>query len=133
MGIKARVEGNLTKNPEGRVVIVAGEQRPIVEIRVFADVRRQTADGWVQDEEKSAGVDVTIWGEKLGEQVLEHFRKGARVVVEGDLHLNEYTDTEGKHHAGLRMAAESVALLPWRIEKIVYGPKREREREAEPA
>ena len=135
MGIKARVEGNLTKNPEGRVVIAAGEQRSIVEIRVFADVRRQTAEGWVQDDEKSGGVDVTIWAEKLGEQVLEHFRKGARVVVEGDLHLNEYDDAAGVHHAGMRMTGESVALLPWRIEKVTFSAKREREseRESEPA
>jgi single-stranded DNA-binding protein len=130
MGIKARVEGNLTKNPEGRVVIVDGEQRSIVEIRVFADVRRKAGDAWVQDDEKSTGVDVTIWGEKLGEQVLLHFRKGARVVVDGDLHLNEYDDAEGNHHAGLRLAAESVALLPWRIEKVVFAPKREREAES---
>lgn len=129
MGIKARVEGNLTKNPEGRTVVVAGEPRAIVEIRVFADVRRQSSDGWVQDDEKSCGVDVTIWNERLGEQVLEHFRRGARVVVEGDLHLNEYTDGEGQHHAGLRMTGDSVSLLPWRVESITFAPKREREAE----
>ncbi len=130
MGIKARVEGNLTKNPEGRKVVVGGETRSIVEIRVFADVRRQSEDGWVQDDDKSCGVDVTIWNERLGEQVLAHFRKGARVVVEGDMHLNEYTDTDGAHHAGLRMTGESVALLPWRVESITFAPKREREAES---
>lgn len=127
MGIRAIVEGNLTKNPEGRTVIVANEQRPIVEMRVFSDVSRRVGDGWEQDEERSGGVDVTIWGEKLGEAVLAHFRRGARVRVEGDLHLNEYTDGDGVHHAGLRLAAESVSLMPYRIESIVFTPKRERE------
>lgn len=127
MGIKARVEGNLTKNPEGKTVIVSGEQRSIVEIRVFADVSRHVGDRWEQDDEKSCGVDVTIWGERLGEAVLAHFRAGARVVVEGDLHLNEYTDKDGVHHAGLRMSADSVALLPWRVEAIKFAPRRDRE------
>ena len=114
-----------------------GVQSYIVKEHVdeLADVRRQTAEGWVQDDERSGGVDVTIWAEKLGEQVLEHFRKGARVVVEGDLHLNEYDDAAGVHHAGMRMTGESVALLPWRIEKVTFSAKREREseRESEPA
>ncbi len=101
MGIFAIVEGNLTKNPEGRQVIVSGEPRSIVELRVFADVNRKVGDRWEQDDERSKGVDVTIWSEALGKAVLQHYRKGARVKVEGDLHLNEYDDADGVHHAGL--------------------------------
>ena len=128
MGIFAIVEGNLTKNPEGRQVIVSGEPRSIVELRVFADVNRKVGDRCEQDDERSKGVDVTIWSEALGKAVLQHFRKGARVKVEGDLHLNEYDDADGVHHAGLRLTAESVALLPYRIETLVFAPSR-RERD----
>ncbi len=129
MGIFAIVEGNLTKNPEGRQVIVSGEPRSIVELRVFADVNRKVGDRWEQDDERSKGVDVTIWSEALGKAVLQHFRKGARVKVEGDLHLNEYDDADGVHHAGLRLTAESVALLPYRIESLVFAASR-RDRES---
>lgn len=129
MGIKATTVGNLTKNPEGRKVVVNGEPRQIVEISVFADVQRQSDEGWAQDDEKSCVVDATIWGEGLGDLVLKHFRKGARVVVEGPLHLNEYTDSEGAHHARMRQTAELVALLPWRVEGITFAPRREREAE----
>jgi single-strand DNA-binding protein len=132
MAIHATVEGNLTKNPEGRFVMVEGESRPIVELRVFSDVRRRVGDEWVQDDEKSKAVDVTVWSEALGDQLMKLLRKGTRVLVEGELHLNEYTDGEGQHHAGLRMVAERVSLLPWRIEQITYAPKRG-EREAEHA
>jgi hypothetical protein len=45
------------------------------------------------------------------------------------MHLNEYTDGDGVHHAGLRMTGDSVSLLPWRVEKITFAPKREREAE----
>ncbi len=130
MGIRAQVEGNLTKNPEGRTVVVQGEPRPIVELRVFSDVRRRVGDEWEQDDEKSTAVDVTVWNEALGEQLLKLLRKGTRVLVEGDLHLNEYTDSEGAHHAGLRLSAERVTLLPWRIDQITFTPKRERETES---
>lgn len=130
MGIRAQVEGNLTKNPEGRTVVVQGEPRPIVELRVFSDVRRRVGDEWEQDDEKSTAVDVTVWNEALGEQLLKLLRKGTRVLVEGDLHLNEYTDSEGTHHAGLRLSAERVTLLPWRIDQITFTPKRERETES---
>jgi single-strand DNA-binding protein len=132
MAIKALVEGNLTKNPEGRTVLVNNEPRAIVELRVFSDVRRRVGDEWEQDEEKSKAVDVTVWQESLGEALLKTLRKGTRVLVEGDLHLNEYTDGEGVHHAGLRMAAERVSILPWRIDQISYAAKRG-ERESEPA
>lgn len=130
MGIWAIVEGNLTKNPEGRQVIANGEPRNIVELRVFADVNRRVGDRWEQDEERSKAVDVTIWAEGLGKAVLQHFRKGARVKVEGELHLNEYNDNDGVHHAGMRLTAESVALLPYRIETLTFAPSR-REREGD--
>lgn len=125
MSIKADIEGNLTKDPEGRTVKVDGEPRQIVEIRVFSDVNRLVGDRYEQDEDKSGGVDVTIWRESLGEAVLTHFRKGARVLVSGDLHLHRYRDREsGEPRAGLRLTADNVALVPFRIESIIFAPKR---------
>ena len=125
MAIKAEVEGNLTKDPEGRTVKVDGEPRQIVEIRVFADVNHLVGERFEQDEEKSSGVDVTIWREGLGEAVLAHFRKGARVLVTGDLHLHRYKDREsGEPRSGLRMTADSVGLVPFRIESITFAARR---------
>ncbi|MCW5631914.1 MAG: single-stranded DNA-binding protein [Rubrivivax sp.] len=130
MAIRAELEGNLTKNPEGKIVTIDGEQRPIVELRVFSDVGRKVGDRWEQDDERSSAVDVTIWSKSLGDAVLKHFRKGNRVLVTGGLHLNEYTDAQGAHHAGLRLGAESVALIPYRIESVAFAPSK---READAA
>lgn len=130
MGIQATVEGNLTRDPEMRYVNVGGEQKPIVEIRVFADVSRQVDGQWAQDDEKSTGVDVTIWGEALGKGVLRNFRKGARVLVTGPLHLNQYEDKEGINRATLRMSADNVALLPYRVESVVFAARRRQDDEA---
>ena len=131
MAIRAELEGNLTKNPEAKTVSVDGEDRPIVELRVFSDVNRKLGEGWEQDDERSGAVDVTIWGQSLGEAVLKHFRKGTRVLVTGALHLNEYTDAKGEHHAGLRMSAETVALIPYRVQSIAFAPPRRAEEPAQ--
>jgi single-stranded DNA-binding protein len=128
MAIRAELEGNLTRNPEGKIVTIDGEQRQIVELRVFSDVGRKVGERWEQDDERSSGVDVTIWTKSLGDAVLKHLRKGNRVLVTGAIHLNEYTDTDGAHHAGLRVSADMVALIPYRVESIAFAPPR---REAE--
>jgi len=99
MGIRAQVEGNLTKNPEGRTVVVQGEPRPIVELRVFSDVRRRVGDEWEQDDEKSTAVDVTVWNEALGEQLLRETVPGVREALFTSL-------------AGLASDAAAGALLP---------------------
>lgn len=124
MAIRAEVEGNLTRNPTSRVVSVSGESRRIVEIRVFADAHRRDGDRWRQDEERSCAVDVTIWSEALGEAVMSHYRKGMRVLVTGDLHLHEYSDGSGGHHAGLRMVAEKTAIVPFRLDEVTPSPRR---------
>lgn len=127
MAIRSEVEGNLVKNPEGKVVVVDGEQRTLVEMRVFSDVNRRTDDGWEQDEQRSGTVDVTIWNAKLGAEVLKYFRKGARVLVIGEMHLHEYVDPDGERHAMLRMSAETVGLQPYRIESLEFRPAKSRE------
>ncbi|MFT3819797.1 MAG: single-stranded DNA-binding protein [Rubrivivax sp.] len=130
MAIRAELEGNLTKNPEGKYVQVGGENRMIVEMRVFSDVNRRTDDGWEQDDDRSGGVDVTIWNEKLAKEVLAHFKKGARVLVLDQLHLHNYEDEDGVQHAFLRMAAETVGLQPYRIEGLTFRPSKSREETA---
>lgn len=133
MAIRAELEGNLTMNPQGKVVSIAGENRTLVEMRVFSDVNRRTDDGWVQDEERSGAVDVTIWNEKLGQEIIKHFRKGARVIVTGQMYLHEYVDTDGERHAMLRLAADTVGLQPYRIEALQFRAARSRETEPEGA
>ena len=95
MGMFTKVTGNLLQNPEQRMVRVKGEDRKITDLRVFADYYRRDGNGeLVQDDDKCIAVEVTIWNEKLGDAVMEHFRKGARVVVDGEMHVNNYVDKE---------------------------------------
>jgi single-stranded DNA-binding protein len=133
MGIYAEVVGNLTQDPSTKTVKVKGEERRIVEMRVFADVYKKGADDKPeQDEARSTGVNVTVWNERLGDAVREHFRKGVRVQVKGSLVLERWHDRDtGEPKSGLKMDAETVTLVPVRIEHIKFKPKRELEAAAE--
>lgn len=133
MAIWAIVEGNLAKNPERKTVKVDGEDRELVNLLVFSDVGRKVDGQWVQNEDKSGLLEATIWTEKLGEVVFTHLRKGARVQVQGDLHLQRYVDSAGKPEAILRMNADDVTLKLFRIESIAFKAPQRRERLGEPA
>lgn len=131
MSIWAIVEGNLAKTPEKKTVNVKGEQQTLVELLVFSDVGRRVNEEWVQDEDKSGLVEVTIWQEKLGEAVFKHLKKGARVKLEGDLHLQRYKDRNGDADSILRMSADSVTLALYRIESIAFKASRRSQQAAE--
>lgn len=125
MGMSTEVKGNLLQNPEQRVVKVKGEDRRITELRVFADYYRNGENNeLVQDDDKSIAVEVTIWNEKLGAGVMDHFRTGARVVVSGDMHVQQYVKDE-RDRFSLKLDAETVALIPYRIDEIRFKPKRQ--------
>jgi single-strand DNA-binding protein len=122
MGIYADVTGNLLSHPEQRKVTVRGEDRTITEIRVMADYYKRDADGnLIQDDEKTVPVNITIWHERLGKEVMKHFRTGARVIASGDLTQEEFKSREtGETRHTLHLSAESVALVPYRIDKIEF-------------
>ncbi|MGM9489542.1 single-stranded DNA-binding protein [Ideonella sp. YS5] len=134
MSIQSIVRGNLTKDPEAREIRVDGETRRVVDIRIFSDEYRRAGDQLVQDDDRCAGVDVTIWVERLGDQVVAHLRKGSRVEASGTMHLHRYKDREtGEPRAGLQMNADSVTLVLSRIDSISFAPPRRALDAEEPA
>ncbi len=131
MAIEASVTGNMLENPSQRSVRVSGDEVRITTFRMMSDVWTGDGDSLVQDNEKSSPVAVTIWNEVLGDAVAAVYRKGMRVVVSGDLHLNHYVPSEAAAETGqkerheLRCAAHRVALLPNRVVAITMRPKRD--------
>lgn len=124
MAIYAEIKGNLLQDPEQRVVQVKGEGRKITELRVWADVYKKEGDALVQDEDKSEPVNVTIWQEHLGEDVIRLLSKGMRVVVKGELHIQTWQDKEShsnKHQ--VHVEAETVALALNRVDAIKMRQK----------
>ncbi|HEU0202290.1 MAG TPA: single-stranded DNA-binding protein [Burkholderiaceae bacterium] len=131
MGIYSEVIGNLTQDPVVKTVKVKGEDRQIAEIRVFADYYVKNAEGKLeQDDDRSVGVNVTVWNERLAAALGDHLRKGARVKVEGDMWLDVWHDRDsGEKRYGLRMDADSVTLVLTRIDHIEFRARRQPEAE----
>lgn len=134
MSIRAEVRGNLTSNPVAKTITVSGEPKNIVELRVFSDEYKRVGDDLVQDDPKCIGIDVTIWNERVGQQAMKLLRKGARVVVSGDLFPNRFEDRDSHElRTNLQMNAESVSLALNRVEGVQFAPSRREREEAQGA
>jgi single-strand DNA-binding protein len=55
-------------------------------------------------------IDVSVWG-KAGENVNQYLNKGSKVLVEGRLVLNQWTDQSGQKRSKHEIMAESVKFL----------------------
>lgn len=119
MTISAEVKGNLLADPEQKVVQVKGESKTITQIRVWSDVYKKEGDSVVQDEEKSEPINVTIWQEHLGEDVMRLLSKGLRVVVKGEMVIQKWKDKDSQSSRyQAHIDAESVSLAFNRVEQI---------------
>lgn len=125
MATETTTIGNLLKNPERKIVKTAKGDQYITELRLMADVyRRDAQDNLVQDREKSEPTNVTIWNEKLGEQVFRHFKSGCRVIVLGEQDIQRWQDKDGQNQFQVHVNAAVVALIPYRIENIEFAARR---------
>lgn len=126
MTINAEVKGNLLADPEQKVVQVKGESKTITQIRVWSDVYKKEGDSVVQDEEKSEPINVTIWQEHLGEDVMRLLSKGLRVVVKGEMVIQKWKDKDSQSSRyQVHVDAESVSLAFNRVEQIQMKAKLE--------
>lgn len=64
-------------------------------LRIWSDVyKKDETDEFSQDEEKSMPVNVTIWSERLGGEVMRLLGKGMRVIAQGELSIQTWVDKE---------------------------------------
>ena len=127
MASYVEITGNLLQNPEQRTVKVKGQDRRITEIRVFSDVYKRDAqdDSLIQDDVKSFPYNVTIWNERLAEEVMKLLRKGARVQVQGQLTVQQWEDEpSGEQRFALHVDADDCTLRLNRIDEIKFKAKR---------
>lgn len=123
MGIEARVVGNMLTNPEQKMVSVKGEQKKLTTFRVMADsYRRDENDNLVQDEKKSEPVNITVWNERLGDSIFNHFVKGCRIIAIGEQEVQTW-EKDGISNYQVHVTADIVGLVPTRIESIKFRAK----------
>lgn len=128
MAIEATLNGNLLTAPVTKMAPTKDGQKPVVELRVMAAYyREESGDGgqtrYIQDDKKTFPVQVSIWNERLGEQVMKLCKTGASVTCTGTLFASPYADGNGQPQAGLNLSANSVKLGLSRVEDVTYREK----------
>lgn len=93
---KVWLTGNLTKDPELRRT-QSGKSRTSFGIAVQRGIKRDEVDFF----------NLVAW-EKTAEFITKYFAKGSRIIIEGRLQNNNYTDSRGVKHYGVDVIVESV-------------------------
>lgn len=115
--------GNVGAAPALRRVPVGGDQRPVLDLRVYFDRRVPKGDGKFEDE-GGFWLTVSVWGPRA-ETLARVLRKGARVYVEGGLRQESWTDRDnGSERSELRLTAEAIAIDPLCLESVEYRARR---------
>ena len=103
---KLIVVGNLGRDPELRFT---PQGTPVCTFTVASNERRKGgAAGEAQD--ITTWFRVTVWG-KQAETVSKYLTKGRSVYVEGRLHVEEWTDKDGKTRHTLEVNASDVQFI----------------------
>jgi single-strand DNA-binding protein len=102
---KLVVVGNLGRDPELRFT---PQGTPVCTFSVASNERRKSSAGEPQD--ITTWFRVTVWG-KQAETVSKYLTKGRSVYVEGRLHVEEWTDKEGKTRHSLEVNATDVQFI----------------------
>lgn len=102
---KIIVVGNLGRDPEIRYT---PQGTSVCTFSIASNERRKDRAGEQQD--ITTWFKVTVWG-KQAETVSKYLSKGRSVYVEGRLHVDEWTDKEGKPRHTLEITASDVHFI----------------------
>lgn len=114
--------GNLTRDPDLRTT-----QNGTAICDLGLAVNRRWRDQAGRDQEETTFVDVTAWN-KTAENCAQYLQKGAPVLVEGRLHLEQWEDRNGGgKRSKLSVVAEMVQFLASRSDGQQQGGSRQRD------
>ena len=102
---KVIVVGNLGRDPEMRFT---PQGTPVCTFSVATNERRKDKAGEAQD--ITTWFRVTVWG-KQAETVSKYLTKGRSVYAEGRLHVEEWTDKDGRARYTLELNASDVRFI----------------------
>lgn len=102
---KIIVVGNLGRDPEMRYT---PQGTPLCTFSLASNERRKTSAGEQQD--ITTWFRVKVWG-KQAEVVSRYLSKGRSVYVEGRLHVEDWTDRDGKPRYTLEVNASDVHFI----------------------
>lgn len=117
------VRGRLGQNPE---IQRAAGKKSWLRLRVATNRRIRNGETWVDG--PTSWYDVKLWGD-FAENVAESLRKGDAVIVQGELSIEEYTNTNNItfrtpviHAQALGPDLRSVVARPMRVNRVPELP-----------
>ena len=116
-------EGNIGSAPEFREFQSGNDEpRRLLRLNVYFDNPVPTKDGY--EDRGGFWGPVEIWN-KDAEHWTKLYQKGMRVLVDGRLIREEWTDADDNERVTFKVEARRIALLPYRIEGVSLSAKRQ--------
>ena len=100
---KLEVIGNLTKDPETRVVKGSNGEAKVTNFTVAAN------DGY-GEHKQTLFVRITAWN-GFGEMCAKYLRKGSKVFAAGPVTVNAYINTDGQAVGQMEMKLDNIEFL----------------------
>lgn len=109
-------EGNLGSNAEYQMVPMGNDEpRHVLRMNIYFDNPVPHANGYMDRGGYWAPVD--LW-HKEAQNWAGFYQNGMRVLVEGRIERDEWTDREGNERVTFKINAKRVAILPHRLEAV---------------
>ena len=97
---KVLIIGRLTRDPELRYT---PQGTAVCDIRLAVDDGRR-------ESKRTCFIDVVCW-RKIAESVAEYLSKGREVLIEGRLHLDEWTDQNNSKRSKIKIICERCQFM----------------------
>lgn len=107
---KTLIIGTLTKDPETKTTPSGAT---ICNISIAYN-KHYTQNG--EKKEKVSYFDCEAWG-KTGELISEHFHKGHKIGITGELTQDRWDDQDGKKHSKVKIIIENIDFLQGKRDK----------------
>lgn len=101
---KTIIIGNLTRDPELRKVNVQGQETSVARLDVAVNDRLS------RDKTITTYFECNVW-RNLADTCTQYLHKGSKVMVEGRISANPYTDREGNAKASLVINVNTIEFL----------------------
>ena len=115
MSNEFRGTGNIGQAPTLRTVKVHGEDRSVVDLRVYFDRRIPMKDG-SYDDDGGFWLTVSVWGSRA-DNAFKLFSKGMRIEVVGALRLETW-ENDNEVRTEFRLTADKISIDPICLDSV---------------
>jgi single-strand DNA-binding protein len=121
MSIRFIGEGNIGSAPEFREFLHGNDDPTrLLRLNVYFDNPVPVRDGF--EDRGGFWAPVQLWHDEA-EHWATLYQKGMRVLVDGRIVQDKWTDKDDNPRVTFVIEARSVAILPYRVEAITFSPK----------